>query len=761
MIKAAIKYIRRLLSSRLSAREKIVELAKKIKNLKVILYSHIPAHEKIEERIDMEQLYILSDENGITVSIPTPLNKCEWFVYKLYDRYMNQICTSGKTSENKYCLVPNENGKYSVVVKGYIGKNRKWIIRRALIDYFSAATRQEFRTFLEEESTWTLPKFQLTKMPYPFQNFAVHTAAGKLERPINTSFLKALGFSGKSISQYAEIIFDPSRIESPDCILSGIVLDKEGMRYGQEDLNAKACVVNDTQVGQFTYLFNNDGEIELGSDYFGIGRLYYYQYNEEWIITNNYMVLLLLMKDLGKESSLNYDEILSLMAKQNQISQQITSRNREIKGCIVLPVDQKIKIAKTGKVSLVDKSLRKILSYTAEKTNLIDESILYKTGIEEIKRNIQSIMKNPRFSQYSVDVTDGLDSRCVFGALKTLVKDKAIDNKNTVYVHTAVDKAHLKDAAIACRLNNGAFNWNLRSVYCDRVHDLQQTLNKYVSLIGGEGYFYPMRPLSYARDSEDAPLFTINGFFGEIIGRPYYSNNIRKDKNRRRKFIEVITYNETPLSAASIRAHRRSMMSELSLLPGRDLIEKYELHYLFYRNTLHFGCVGKFRLNNPAIGVLMSPSLFRLKHQDFSKWDTVEEQLELLDRMDPENLYIPFNKKTYERARFKYLLQHKKKLPPFQKASQAELTALCALANDRRSVSIEKPEDIQRFDNDYETAVFSLIRYLAKKDIILKEEVCLPMWAQIQANVFPSSQILCLLWKMLTLANEIRLFENK
>lgn len=737
-------------------------LRKILRYIELFLYSRLPARWGLEEKVGTEQIFVFSDESGIKVTIPSTQSSCERFAYRLYDRHMKPLHASKKTEQKSYHFTPPSDGMYSVLVKGYIGNKKVWTIRRERVDYFSPNTRQAFKGFLREESFWTPSCFQFQKVPYPYQIFAVHTSIHTLSKQIGTAFLDPLTFTKELVNTHTEIIYDQTHTANASQILSGIVLDKDGMRYGQEDYDSMPCIIDDTQIGQFTYLRHNKNEIEIGNDFFGIGRLYCYHYDNEWLIANNFYFLLLLIKETNGPLHFDYAQILAIMANQQTLSQQILSRNREVKGCVILPADKKIRIAKDGGISFVDKRIHQAMFTKSNAPALLDEDALFTAGIEEIKSNLRSIMKNSRFSRYSFDLTGGLDSRCVFSALKMLDYEGTLPDKKAICINTAVDARHTKDSSIACFLNNGEFDWIFDKAYDRRIAGLKETLDKYISQIGGEGYFFPARPLYYAREYKETELFSINGFYGEIVGKPFYSRNIRKKAMTEDEFIVSVSYSyrEDPLSGDCTRMLRNNMKNELAQLPGKNLAEKYELHYLFYRNPLHCGCAGKYRLSNPGMGVLMSPSLFYLKHQDFQKWDDVEEELELLDRMNANCLTIPFDNIRNEAARIKYLYKHKKLAPFYKRRYAKELADLYQQAAKRYRAVTKLPDDIKSMDKNYEAFTFSLIRFLAEKDPTLREKICLPIWSGMQKRTLAAPQVLSLMWKMLTLTSEICLFEK-
>ena len=87
---------------------------------------------------------------------------------------------------------------------------------------------------------------------------------------------------------------------------------------------------------------------------------------------------------------------------------------------------------------------------------------------------------------------------------------------------------------------------------------------------------------------------------------------------------------------------RRTFTQECMLLPGKSGLEKFENHYLFYRNGLHFNTSNNYHPFAPSWGILQSKTIIQLKCMTFSLNFGSRLELDLLYELNPELASIEY-----------------------------------------------------------------------------------------------------------------------
>ena len=77
-------------------------------------------------------------------------------------------------------------------------------------------------------------------------------------------------------------------------------------------------------------------------------------------------------------------------------------------------------------------------------------------------------------------------------------------------------------------------------------------------------------------------------------------------------------------SGVDIGAVKKILAKALDNIPGRNIVERYENHYLFFRNALDFSDRVRYNRLTPQIGVLQSKWLFYLKVGAFNSISPVK-----------------------------------------------------------------------------------------------------------------------------------------
>lgn len=442
-------------------------------------------------------------------------------------------------------------------------------------------------------------------------------------------------------------------LTEPLIAFSGITRNEHRLIYGWKDMEEIADVNEiDEQIGNFFAIVNRNGILSVQADYFGFSKIYYYKNDSVLIVSNRYHLLLLAMTALHIPKSLNHDKVYSYLSKNNQLMMQNFTRELNIKGTYVLPVDSKIIIdTNLHSVSIEKTSLYYDLSAPLQYSVELYESLLHEAA-EELIDNARVALESSHFENYIVDVTGGLDSRLV---LCTLLKLPQFQDK--IIPHTAFGERYENDSSVAIKLlSRTPFHFKKAMVSVESERDVDAEA---MSCMLGTSPEYSTFPTPY----KDTLCFP--GFCGGTVGRPYYSahyfDSILADAFMpAKRFYKQLnltlgfsTYDANELTA-------RLLYEECSLLPGRTNLEKYENHYLYYRNGIHFSDFWRSSIMCSCWSILQSKKMLKLKYMVYPN-EGIKLQLDMLYLLNPEIAAVEFGSdKKYNEQRKELNLKYNK-----------------------------------------------------------------------------------------------------
>lgn len=708
--------------------------------------------------------------------------KAETYCFQLLN-IKNESVEQGKYSEStEWDISLNEAGIY--YVKVFCKKNeKKSTYKSELFDYYGEEVLEKFEEFCKQEPescvemiTDNLP---LKKMCAPYKDFAVHVT--KENTKISKEFLEEHDFNVFAENEGIEIVSESmSEYKKNKLVFSGMMNYKNTFVCGEGDVK-ESYKVDSESVGSYSYVVASGSRVEIGNDYFGTGKLYCFESETEYIISNNYHLVLLLMKDLGIAGQLDIDASVALMCKQGQIFQQSMFRKREILGTYMLPVDEKVIIKKSG-WKTKKKSIAKAINLPSLKIN---KDALLDRGIQEVSDNIKIVLDDVRLKNVVVDLTGGLDSRVVYGAAT-----KFPDHKGRILINTSASRVQAEDPrsdlSIACKLNSVTkFNYknSINQTQTEASEaprrgykHVQDALAEMMSLGVLSGYYYPYSTRGIMQYYSGEPnMAQLNGFYGEIccrsyVTRAYLSAGKAKPQNVD-KLVDAMAHQKDAISARSYTLLREHMKEELNLLPGKSLLEKWELHYLFYRNRLHCETIWEKQKNDVfGWGPLQSKSLFRYKHMTFGKIPVIEEQLKVLEKIDPRFVLTSFDRDRDEDERLDFIkgrydsdwgyddLEIKEELDKlFEGAKTSQ--ALKAENADQMS-DAQVSEEIKQFDDCLDQRIRAVLIRLSKKNERIKREICLPIYVKLEADSLTKNEKNILYLKLTALMCQMMIFEN-
>ncbi|MCI9371792.1 MAG: hypothetical protein HFI52_00120 [Lachnospiraceae bacterium] len=585
-------------------------------------------------------------EKKIGVNLEISSEADDKFYYYLCTNGGDTVLRSGWINENRYSFEMEKIETGSFYVKAFVMRDgQKYVQKSSGFDFISPKDVKAFHKFCEQKKSYkdfNTEPYYLYHLRPPYSNFClIH---GDFQEEKAVGFGTEYGFDTILVSRESEhkiALIKEKTIDfrTDGVIFSGIGKVKEKLIIGNSNISdSRASKDLSDEIGSFTYCIENNGGIAVGTDYFGIGKIYYHQDENSFVCANSYHTLLLLLKKLGKNLQVNEEVANALLCKMNQPFSQRFCRECEVKGIYILPVGKKIEIG--PKVEFTDTSIVQIWNMDREITE--EEYIeLLKAGKEEILENTRAALSCEYYDRILLELTGGLDSRITYAAASNL------DTKGkNLYVITSKGANNQIDVEVAAQVN---------SVYRLPWEDKPQIFEKYDSeelqrevgshfLLGG--YYAPLKYNAYEKSEKDENIISLNSFFGEICCRPYFSRNALIKYADIEKYdidraMEVIVNQKNILSMKSYRTLVECMKKELENLPGESYIEKYESQYLFYRNSFHYFITRQY-INRGTWSVLQSKNLYRLCRKMYYRKKDIKVQLDIINEMNPILGCIPY-----------------------------------------------------------------------------------------------------------------------
>jgi hypothetical protein len=233
-------------------------------------------------------------------------------------------------------------------------------------------------------------------------------------------------------------------------VFSGYVWVNEDNAFymGQESMKSNFETVKFYDCyGMFT-LFNKEAnKIVITSDYFGFCRIFYYLFEDKFVVANNYHFLLNVLNKIGVKTMLDKDMVYSVFASNVTLFRQTYTSELSIKNTYMLPINKRIEIDKTGSINFTDKKIQSIFNEPYEKYDEGTYTALINKAKEEIINNIDMLRKCGLFENIIVDLSGGKDSRTNFAALTNLK-----NSKQDFSLFTSINTEN--DVEIAVGINN-------------------------------------------------------------------------------------------------------------------------------------------------------------------------------------------------------------------------------------------------------------------------------------------------------------------
>ena len=538
-------------------------------------------------------------------------------------------------------LEPLESGTY--VVQGFIKDND------LRINTFSNPTFVINRKFGNDMETYmsdsVISDFEMPNIPeshYPFSKFLIHMTEKpeiKSELLLSPSSFHYTKISEEGLKNNFHVLHDSpiNTFGDEKFIFSGTAKCKGNFVFGTDDVeHIDPHDIVDTIGNHSLVIIDSKGVIEVHNDLFGIQHHYYFKNKNEIIISNNLFLLMDYASSNKIKMELNWEKLASDFCFIHvQPFHQNFSTSMNIHGLNQQKSNEFIQLSNT--VNFDKSRLNEILieSHSFE-TKDYDKYI--SSAAEEIIENIKIVYDHSRFKEIMLDLSGGLDSRTVFAAITNIP-----DVMNKITLNCRHSELVPNDLSIASELNvKYNYPWN-NSL---RTHFWHPPSSIYTYQFG---VYYSHRTSIGFRKYPKHHI-RLNGMYGEVTARPYYPRKMIRNLESYEDVPEFVEGYFKKISQFSLLSNgtfgfesvQRFFAEELEANPGRGPLEKFDLHYLFFRAGLHCSETWRTYIKGAEWGPLQSEKLFIAKYGTFEHNVLPKVQIDLIKCLNANLLEIPF-----------------------------------------------------------------------------------------------------------------------
>lgn len=547
-----------------------------------------------------------------------------------------------------------ENGIY--VVQGYIKNEINAIKKSVPHEFFREDFKEKYEAFLSEKDT----NEEEEKIPfyhgkYPFSNFFLIVGDEELEDIAIDGFsLQCVKEVGGRENRKTYLFADSElkKYNGGKYLFSGTTVIENELVLGADEINN--TITRDElmdNIGCYSLVDIAESDIFIGSDIFAFNRLFYYQDENHFFISNRYHLLLLSMKQCGIKLRPNLEKMLSIfMAVNLQPLLQGMTTEMDVHGVWQLENSLNIMIDKTG-VHFVKNKYAELLE---EENHLTEPE--YRRELElaknEVLNNIKLVFARKDFKNIIVDLTGGLDSRIIYALIKYIDNSR---EKVRIYSHKVEGS---RDLELAVKINNlCGYKFDDLARYIENK-DAYEMDKAHRSFYMGTYFSHGLM----LQEEKCADTIQLIGSCGEILLRPYLIRSFigtnLEDIEKSEEFFKEYFRDLSPYCICDFKYAMGSCIRIMSEELDRQQMgnfEGYDRMYLQFRHGYHFDAGLRNEFCLPNFGPLQSKKLLRLHHLTYNEFRSLKLQYDLTRNIDPILAQIPYDydidNKDYDRIK--------------------------------------------------------------------------------------------------------------
>ncbi|MBZ9610359.1 hypothetical protein [Rheinheimera maricola] len=700
---------------------------------------------------------ITLNENVLSCQIHAGENevgiKAKYFFYLVKNG--STIAKHGWSDISSHRWTLTETGNYRV--RGFIeigGEKRNSFSDG--VDFFNAEFEQSWAQLKSGDMSAinSLLDLNFVDADYPHQSFLlVQTMNGPVPTiplSLRHEYLKTDHCS----ALYSSL--GSAKFDGVKAVFSGNAFVDGRLIYGQDDIGDCNKLDMLAAYGDFSAVIVGQDQITVSNDYFGVQKIYYLESAQGLLISNRHHLVVIAAVALGFNLRINKAVALShLVSGITQPFQQTLSSDSLVQGVKILPVHNRL-VVRGNAMHLENKPVARILTSKRRDISPAEYVDLLKKGGKDVVANLQAIFDHPRFKHVLVDLSGGMDSRAVYSALTNVNGGREKTRINSCDTASLPD-----DQKIALTINN-AFGYQYDDIdeevtQCSNLDLLHECFSHLA------GVYYAYDPTNtYCQTISLKDTINVTGFFGEICLRPYYSRSYLESLAglELHEFVEQLLgqHSLSSFGGASALAQLKSVMLDgLAALPGESALEKYDLHYLYFRNGLHCSDIYRFNKKTPRIGVLQSAYLMDLKLNTYGKVSVVKLENDFIACLNPLLACFPYDTKrdNADKAAAQSELEvFDPRLNGVKFPINADNQAWLAARAAKQRVILGKLEDKSRHDID--AVALQAVKELMKYPEVVDEAVLKAVFAQLKTQ--GSNYVL--VNKVISLCQHVRMLQQ-
>lgn len=567
------------------------------------------------------------------------------------------IAKSGYQKENEFFFPLESAGIYHV--RGFIrwpkaggsGYERQAANGKPLS--FFPGISAEYEKFLKTTKEMSFPELPFVKLASPKQDFLVLVNSTDVPRSLDALAarltLKTTQLA-PCVTLFSEL--EPLHQDGRYVLFSGMGRTDGRLVVGMEDVDSLATAdALSEQVGTFCLLRADQHTLTMETDYLGMEKLYYYRDSNICLISSRVHLIILAMKELGIARRPNMPRIYTTLTHMI-LTRQNFCQEMNIEGLIALRADSRLKVSLDNLDIQAEKSsLHTALSQYIPYDEMKFRTLL-KRAADEIVDNLRIALEHPAFDKFILHLTGGMDSRTVLCALSRLpdrYRNKVI--AKTVKTQIVGDFEIPMKLLSKFRLPFGGIPLKEGVPYNPEWK--MEELSTGLGCTSESGKFLdPEHLLPGDR------VCMLPGAAGDALARSHYStghfdrpldDSTLSDRAYSERLLKVFAHRKAIFQAPA--EMRQTLVMECMTLPGISNLNKYDNHYIFYRNGLHFNTAYDYRPFAPSWAVLQSKTLLLLKVMTFPLKFNSRLELELLYELNPELASVEYSSEKYNMLR--------------------------------------------------------------------------------------------------------------
>lgn len=494
----------------------------------------------------------------------------------------------------------------------------------------------------------------LAKLQYPYQNIAAVFEKSQGGEPV-TKVVKQIcpelsifkkQYQNSTLYLISEL---PTLCVGKNIIsFSGKCKYKDKFIYGQSDFDDHISINKiRNEVGYFCIFSGKGKNYEIDNDFFGTYPLYRYTGEQYDVVSNSYHLLILIIKGLGIELTLDPKTIIPyFVTGQRMLFEQLASHSTFIKEIKKVPIHSKCIVDLEKGIILQNNLIGKMLKKNMTFSPIKYDFLIRKTA-KEIIKNIQIIDEDKRVNTIVEDVSGGKDSRVVLGAL--------LDShaRKQIYVFSK-DVKEKQDKSAFIPLNNLHQYQYDTEIENYKETSIAEKLLERRSICLGTFFSLAFPGNLNSSEKEKVKRIRFTGAGGDMLLCPYFPmsfDNISYESLDALAETLAINYNNGISDFTIMKDYIVNIIKDgISETYGKTLYDKFNNYYLYFRNVYHFGpevMLSAFELGEEKWTPLYSKNGFIMRQMCSHIYSGIRIALDLLMYLNPVLLKTPFNSAEY------------------------------------------------------------------------------------------------------------------